>query len=305
MSHELVVVTTRSPSGRSARRSEIAGAARLLAVIGLAVALGLALHHGRLDQALFHLFNQTQPAAPLLWDALSQLGLGASSLLLVAALCARQPERLAACIVAMLSAGIVVQAFKHGLPMPRPLAVLGPENVLVLGEALWGRALPSGHTASAFALAGALLADASPTRAWRLRALALGFAIAVGWSRMAVGAHWPTDVLAGAVVGLALGRASWGLGSTHRIARLLARPRPRRCFAGLWLLLAATLAFDAVADAASALWLAVAAGLVAAWRCWQPLVPPPQPVMLALPAPVLPEAQPEPQPVPQLLLPPP
>lgn len=248
-------------------------AGRLLGVAGAAVAAGAALHHGSLDQALFGAINSTQAAAPGLWHLLSQLGLGVSLALVLAAVCAHRPARLAAFLVALAGAGIFAQAIKYGLTLPRPLGVLEPHEVLVLGERLWGRALPSGHAASAFALVGVLLADPLWQRAQRLRALALAllFAVAMAWSRVAVGAHWPTDVLAGAVLGVCVGQASWGLRSTRWLARVLVMPGARRWAAGLWLLLAMGLAVDA-GDLATdfGLWLASAAGLAAAWRCWRP-----------------------------------
>lgn len=57
---------------------------------------------------------------------------------------------------------------------------------------------PSGHTSSAFALATSL-SLAFPK--WYVIAPSYLYACAVGYSRMHLGVHYPSDVLAGAVVG--------------------------------------------------------------------------------------------------------
>jgi len=59
---------------------------------------------------------------------------------------------------------------------------------------------PSGHTASAFAFANAVTAD-FPQLALPL----YGVAALVGYSRVHMGVHYPSDVAGGAVLGLAVG----------------------------------------------------------------------------------------------------
>jgi undecaprenyl-diphosphatase len=66
---------------------------------------------------------------------------------------------------------------------------------------------PSGHSTAAAAFYGAviLLADALPPRACRVvRALAVVMILLVGLARVILRAHWPSDVLGGIALGLAL-----------------------------------------------------------------------------------------------------
>ena len=65
---------------------------------------------------------------------------------------------------------------------------------------------PSGHTGAAFAAAYALYFSRS-----RLRFPALVLAALIGFSRLYLYVHYPTDVLAGAVLGVLLGGAGCAL----------------------------------------------------------------------------------------------
>jgi undecaprenyl-diphosphatase len=63
---------------------------------------------------------------------------------------------------------------------------------------------PSGHTAAAFLIA-CLISTAFPP----FTVMVFGWALLVGFSRVYLGVHYPTDVLAGMVLGI--GSAQWGL----------------------------------------------------------------------------------------------
>ena len=75
---------------------------------------------------------------------------------------------------------------------------------------------PSGHSASAFAFAGAI-AGSSPVLGAPLR----GLAVAVAYSRVHTGVHYPGDVIVGSVVGATIGEA------TALATRALRRRRDR------------------------------------------------------------------------------
>jgi undecaprenyl-diphosphatase len=77
---------------------------------------------------------------------------------------------------------------------------------------------PSGHAATSFAGA-TMLAHFLP----RQRLLLYALAVAIAYSRVYVGVHYPVDVLAGAALGTAVGWA--GITSLPMLGR--SRPRSR------------------------------------------------------------------------------
>jgi membrane-associated phospholipid phosphatase len=89
-------------------------------------------------------------------------------------------------------------------------------RALVVGKKPGSWSFPSGHTASSFASAW-VLSTVWPRRAPSFFALAA----VVGLSRVYVGAHYPGDVLSGALAGLSLAELTRRL--THRLFRFGAR----------------------------------------------------------------------------------
>lgn len=96
----------------------------------------------------------------------------------------------------MVLAGIFVQLIKLGVNRHRPLEHVAGLRV-VWETAIW-RSFPSGHTATAFAMAG-YLAGKIKKYMWLFWAVAGLIAL----SRVYTGVHYPTDVIAGALVGIA------------------------------------------------------------------------------------------------------
>lgn len=94
----------------------------------------------------------------------------------------------------ILSRGIITEAIRFFYYRPRPFAALGIEPLINHGT---GGSFPSGHAAAFFALA---LAVFYLNKKCGLRFL--GAAALIGLGRIFAGVHWPSDILAGAIIGL-------------------------------------------------------------------------------------------------------
>lgn len=123
-----------------------------------------------------------------------------------------------AVLVAVAGGALLTVALKLGFDRPRPDLV--PHAVAVHDPSF-----PSGHSMMAavtYLTLGALLARTEA--ALRLKLFWLGLALVlvllVGASRVYLGVHWPSDVLAGWVVG-----AAWALGCGLAMQRLQRRGR--------------------------------------------------------------------------------
>lgn len=185
-----------------------------------------------------------------LWETLTTLGDGRIQLALALPFCLRYPRVFWAILLAALVSALISRGIKMGLQLPRPAAVLDPGQITIIGAHLKSLSFPSGHTVSAASFAAVWVA----VLGWRGWPIAL-LAVLAAFSRIAVGAHWPVDVLAGALIGLFgawVGlhwsrRWRWGLGVT-----------------GHWILVAvgvvaiATLPFDGQGYPDTLLWRLIA-----------------------------------------------
>lgn len=103
-------------------------------------------------------------------------------------------------VAAGLSAGVsllIASQLATLVGRPRPF-VDEPHTVHLLVAHAADPGFPSDHATAAFAIATAILLR---NRRWGLLALAMAVALAIG--RVAVGVHFPTDVIAGAALGSA------------------------------------------------------------------------------------------------------
>jgi membrane-associated phospholipid phosphatase len=101
-----------------------------------------------------------------------------------------------------LTLWLVVELVKALVHRRRPYIRL--TQARIVGRPAGGRSFPSGHTSQAFFMA-TLMARYFHAGAWVVSLLYV-LALLVGITRMYVGAHYPRDVLAGAILG-----SAWGL----------------------------------------------------------------------------------------------
>jgi lipid A 4'-phosphatase len=131
-----------------------------------------------------------------------------------------RPHLLFLVCTAALGPGLLNQGMKAFFNRPRPGDGLGFLTVFVVGPAGHDNSFPSGHTAMAFVLLA--LAFLVPRTKPVLRALAGGgfalWGIAVGAARVVYGAHYPSDVLFGALVTLSVEIILWAAVFRRRIA---------------------------------------------------------------------------------------
>lgn len=190
---------------------------RLWAVPGVA-ALGMAaLLLTGADQPLFLALNQAAAELPAgFWANVTILGNTVIAAVILLPLVRTRPELAAALFIAGLLILLAVYGLKALLDLPRPAAVLEARSFTAIGPTPWTGAFPSAHSAHAFALAALLGAHARN----RIGFVALILpAVLVGLSRIAVGVHWPMDVLGGAVLGWAAGLAGLALARRCRICQ--------------------------------------------------------------------------------------
>ena len=148
-----------------------------------------------------HLRGPVQDAVLCFYTTLGNAG----ALFLIAAallLCFKKTRKAGVTALLAMAIGFVCTnlVLKHLVSRPRPwLDVAGLTALVTENDP---NSFPSGHSTAAFAFASALWRTA-PDR-W-MKGTALAAAVLMGFSRLYVGVHYPSDVLTGVLVGLLAG----------------------------------------------------------------------------------------------------
>ena len=107
----------------------------------------------------------------------------------------------------VLAADISSEALKTVYGRPRP-------DLVPHGSYVYSASFPSGHStlsAATFLTLAMLIASLEPNRGTKIMVfvLAMILVLAIGFSRVYLGVHWPSDVLAGWCLGAAWALAAW------------------------------------------------------------------------------------------------
>ena len=167
-------------------------------VLAVILPLGLMFEKSNANKLLFTSMNSLTPVigGSAFWAWMTSLGDTSVAVVLIWLFLPKNSQALVRLSFVFVLGSILSPAIKHYFDYPRPLGVLG-DTVVVVGPALQTHGFVSGHTLTAF-LVAALVFYSYQTR-WVFCAILV--AILVGVSRIMVGAHWPADVLIGALVG--------------------------------------------------------------------------------------------------------
>lgn len=174
-----------------------------------------------LDEALLLLFrnpiDRSDPLGPpwlqeMMRDFTALGGVGVLSMIALAAcgyLILLRKRRAALAVLLAVAGGVLIsQMIKAGIDRPRP-------DLVPHGSYVSTASFPSGHSmmaATVYLTLAVMLARVEPR--WRSRSYLIGCAMfivmLVGVSRVYLGVHWPTDVLAGWSVGAGWAIGCWG-----------------------------------------------------------------------------------------------
>lgn len=181
------------------------------------------IHLTGINARLFLFFNKAHTlTGDRFWAIITLFGDGLFAAVLLFPFLKKRPDIIWSVLIASFFYMIILHSMKRIMDIPRPAGVLSSDTVYIIGKRFTRHAFPSGHTTTIFTLMGVI---AFSFRKNSLYVWSIIFALLVAFSRIAVGAHWPGDVLGGAMlgwfcawVGVSLAdRSRWGYSRTSQI----------------------------------------------------------------------------------------
>ena len=217
---------------------------------------------------LFLDLNALLSQFPSFWLNITMLGDALIFLPILSFLIILKPRAWAAIFGAVPLATLLSHGGKMLFSVPRPAAVLDNDTFNIIGGTLnMSNSLPSGHTISVFtgitAIVGVYIISAEKRHYLLWILIGFIFASLLSISRVAVGAHWPLDVVVGAALGYVAGLS--GILLTHlynRWWKWLEQTKYQYIWGILMLVWSVAIFFDAQSLNLTILWLSASSGIV-------------------------------------------
>lgn len=162
-----------------------------------------------IQKDLFYYINSKLGQYPLFENNITQMGDAFVFLSLLSVLFHRTPKLWEVLISSSLISLILSSLLKNIFSVPRPAAFLDPNSFIIIGKTLRANnSLPSGHCITIFTILTVIFYHYYQNN-WKYKIIAgssmLIFGSVLAISRVAVGAHFPLDVIVGSIVGYICG----------------------------------------------------------------------------------------------------
>ena len=195
----------------------------------------------QIQKEWFYYLNGNLSKFPRLQYNLTQLGDAFIFLSLLTIFIVYAPKLWEALISASILSALFSSVLKEIFSVPRPAGILNQETFVIIGRVLPGltSSLPSGHAITIFTVLTVLMFGFTPQKKgskflWFVAFIFVGLMLA--FTRVAIGAHFPIDVIVGSIVGYISGLAGIFLNRQINIWKWISSKKYYPVFIGLFVI---------------------------------------------------------------------